>query len=314
MLNNLINQQIDQWMDKRLASESDILLTQQRLFILPSKQGLFFLLIQILLLLIAINYQNNLVYALCFFLFSLFISTIFFTFFNLNGLRLNLEESSKTFAGQTVFVKFLIDKKPKAMHHQVACHFNGEQAVVFDLVDSNQVSIALPLATNQRGWLTLPELKIKSEFPLGLVTCWSRLRFKQSILVYPVPLAIDHRQLLSLSGGEDAEGSRSGDEHFKGFKTYEQGDSLNRIYWKGLAKGQPMLSKEYSDGRSKEAWLDWDALPYEPLERRISLLTGLANHYYKTEQAFGCRLPGLTLPPASTDSHYHKTLKALALI
>ncbi|MCY4046044.1 MAG: DUF58 domain-containing protein [Cellvibrionales bacterium] len=314
MIKKVIHQQVDQWMDKRLASESDILLTQQRLFILPSMQGVFFLLIQILLLLIAINYQNNLVYALCFFLFSLFISAIFFTFFNLNGLRLVLEESSSPFAGQTAFVRFAIEKQPKAQHHHILCHFKGESQVVFDLLESNQHRIALPMTTDKRGWLSLPELTIKSTFPLGLVTCWSRLRFKQNLLIYPTPLDMDQRQLKTSGRDDEGEGQQMGDEHFKGFKAFEEGEALSRIYWKGVAKGQPMLSKEYSDGQSKEAWIDWDALPYEPFERRISQLTGLANYYHQSGQVYGCRLPGITLPPSNTDAHYHKILTALALL
>ena len=55
-----------QWLSRRVPPARSIALTQRRLFIFPTRSGFLFLLSLMLMLLMAINYQSNLIYGLTF--------------------------------------------------------------------------------------------------------------------------------------------------------------------------------------------------------------------------------------------------------
>ena len=74
------------WLGRRIPAQSEVRLNQRRIFIIPTRQGLGFLLLIALLLIGAINYQNNLAYFLTFWLLSLFLVAILHTYRSLSGL------------------------------------------------------------------------------------------------------------------------------------------------------------------------------------------------------------------------------------
>ena len=56
------------WIKRRLPRAKTLTLDQKRIFIFPSRVGFFFLLVLLLTLITAINYQNNMTFALTFLL------------------------------------------------------------------------------------------------------------------------------------------------------------------------------------------------------------------------------------------------------
>lgn len=62
------------WLDRRIPEAKEVILNQRSIFIIPSRVGWLFLLLLILLLITAMNYQNGLIYGLTFWLFSVAIS------------------------------------------------------------------------------------------------------------------------------------------------------------------------------------------------------------------------------------------------
>ena len=87
------------WLARRIPSDAILTLNQRRLFIFPSPAGLAFLALQLLLLLVAINYQNNLIYGLVFLFGTMLVVTIHLTFMNLHGLTLRAAEGVPVFLG-----------------------------------------------------------------------------------------------------------------------------------------------------------------------------------------------------------------------
>ena len=83
------------WLARRIPSQAILTLNQRCLFIFPSSAGLAFLVLQLLLLLVAINYQNNLIYALVFLFGTTLVVTIHLTFMNLHGLTLRATEGAR---------------------------------------------------------------------------------------------------------------------------------------------------------------------------------------------------------------------------
>ena len=56
------------WIDRRTRVESECRLDHRRLYILPSKAGFGFLVLVVALWLLATNFENNLIFMLCFLL------------------------------------------------------------------------------------------------------------------------------------------------------------------------------------------------------------------------------------------------------
>lgn len=63
----IFSKQFEKWVDKRMLVGREISLNSKRVYVLPTKAGLAFMLLLFIILLVGINYQNNLAYGLCFY-------------------------------------------------------------------------------------------------------------------------------------------------------------------------------------------------------------------------------------------------------
>ena len=107
---------------------------------------------------------------------------------------------------------------------------------------------------------------------------------------------------------------RQGQDDFAGLRNYQVGDSLRHVAWKAVARGQAVLTKQFSGLAAGELWLDWDAMPTEMhTEARLSRLTRWVLDAARTGQAFGLRLPSRIIPPGVGATHQEQCLTALAL-
>ena len=106
----------------------------------------------------------------------------------------------------------------------------------------------------------------------------------------------------------------SGQEDFSGLRSYHPGDSPQHIAWKAVARGQGLLTKQFSGRADAELWLDWHMLPSTlDVESRLSRLARWAIDAHDAGLSCGLRLPALALPPAPGDAQLSRCLEALAL-
>ena len=85
-----------QWVNRRIPPAREVTLDQRRIFIFPGKVGFFFGFCLLVMLVTAINFQNNLCYALTFLLATLFMVAILHTFANLSGLTIRALRAQPT--------------------------------------------------------------------------------------------------------------------------------------------------------------------------------------------------------------------------
>ena len=97
-----IGGQFGRWLDRRIPPQNKVTLTQSNIFIFPTRTAITFVILLLLLLLGAINYQNALIYGVAFLLGSLFLVTILHTFRNLSGITLELLDSRPGFVGEDI--------------------------------------------------------------------------------------------------------------------------------------------------------------------------------------------------------------------
>jgi len=83
----------------------------ERIFILPSRRGLAFICVIIIMLMASINYGLNLGYALCFILIGLFASCLLATYKNLVKVKFISINAENTFAGSDLHYKIRKTRK-----------------------------------------------------------------------------------------------------------------------------------------------------------------------------------------------------------
>ncbi len=301
------------WLERRIPAARSVTLDQRRIFIFPSLPGLFFLLLLLLILLTAINYQNNMAYAVAFLLANLFIIAILHTYANLAGLSLHAVTATSAFPGQQSEFVLRLERGRRSAHYGLRLAWPGGGDTQVSLVDRDSAELALFVPVGRRGWYHPGRLLLESTYPLGLLRCWTWVDLDLKALVYPQPVASPELPGAASDNPDGAAVPSSGSDDFYGFREYRRGDSLRQVHWKGLAKGQALQSKHYAAFADRSAWLDWEAFPGIPVEQRLSHLCYWALQCERGGEDYGLRLPGTEISPARGEAQLERVLTALAL-
>jgi uncharacterized protein (DUF58 family) len=306
----------ERWLSRRLPAARMVVLDQRRVFIFPDRPGLYFLVVMTVMLVAAINYQNNMAFALTFFLFSLFIVAILHTFSNLSGLRLEALRGHSAFAGDTVEFEIQLQRPASRRYYAITLGWPGQPMASTSIADSETVTLKLFHHAAQRGWLRPGRLSVKTVYPLGLLRAWTWIDLDFSALIYPRPLPGPRPS--GDAGDEQRAQQRSttkwqkGSEDFYGFRLYRSGDNLRHVLWRAYAKGQRLQSKQFAELPVSSHWLRWDDVSGER-EQRLSLLCYWVLELHRNGEVFGLQLPGETLAPNAGEQHRDAALRMLAL-
>lgn len=299
------------WLSRRIPRETQVTLNQRRIFIFLTRQGGLAGLVISALFVGGLNYANNLLLGISFFLASLFMVAIHHTYANLSGLRITALAARPAFAGEEAQFLLRLDDAREREHESLRLEWDGTLTEVAWVNGPQDVCVALP--TSRRGWRRPPRLKISSTYPLGLLRAWTWLDLDLVALVYPHP---EPCEVMPTGAGRDGEGERQrkrGHEDFDGLKEFAAGDPLAHVSWKHLARGQGLLTKTYASEEVGSDLLDWDALPGMPIETRLSRLTFWVLTLTQQHHAYGLRLPGTEIPAGLGIEQRDACLRALAL-
>jgi uncharacterized protein (DUF58 family) len=292
-------------------SDETIRLTHRRIFILPTRQGLGFGLLLIVLLLIAFVYNNNLAYLLTFLLASVFFITILHTFKALSGLIVYKGRTTPVFLGEPAYFEIHIENPSLTLRHQLRVSL--EKTEILAIQAQAKINLALLSTPKRRGWHNAGTITLATTFPLGLFRAWSPIRFHFKTLVYPKPATTRLPLPECVSGTSQYEGKGQGADDFYGLQNYQFGDSIKHIHWKAYAKGLGVYSKQYSGGQERKIWLDYQQTPGRNTEERLSQLCRWLGEAEAQGLCYGFKLADLTLPPDCGAAHYQRCLEALAL-
>ena len=300
----------------RAPEPAPIVMTQRRVYVLPTRAGLAFVVALTVILLGAMNYNLSLGYGLVFLLAGLGVVTILHTFRNLAQLVIRPGRAEPVFAGDTARFELALDNARREPRVAVQLSlFMDDDGIETDVVASGATVAVLPLPATRRGTLTLPRITIATTWPLGLIRAWGYIAPDMHCLVYPAPAATAPPLP---SGGEGAQGTTrdgSGRDDFAGLRPHHPSDSPRHVAWKAVARQAdgPLLTKLFSGASAQRIWLSWDDLPPAMgLEERLSVLTRWMLDAEAAGLVWGVRLPALRLPPGSGAAHLAEGLAGLA--
>ena len=298
-------------------------LTQQRqgkIYIFPTKAGWGFMLLLFLLLILSINFENNLAFALTFLLAGVLVVAILHTYSNLLGVTIERASAQPCFVGEQAGFTLLISAAKQREHQQIQVGWVErfgmsaiDQAMAIDLIETTQTTVELSLPTRRRGWCIPAKVKLQTVFPLGLFRSWSYHAISAKALVYPSPVSSQSLPATSGAGGQGGLTEQVGSDDFSELKRFQAGMSPQHIAWKVYARGQGLHAKRFASRQDLDIWLDYDAWPEADQELRLSRICYWVLKLHREDRCYGVRLPNKEWPPSRGDHHRQQILQALAL-
>ena len=262
--------------------------------------------------------QNNAAnYLLLFCTVAVVLVSIPHTLLNLTGLKVTAESAKPTFAGQEVSLPVeVVNESRKARYACVLSLPENDAAaeMITEIAAGKAARAALRFNAPARGEYEVSAIDIRSSYPLGFLAAKRLVPAQQRFLVYPkpegtpaVPLPKRHTRgaALHTHAGE-------GDD-YAGVRPYVPGESQRQIDWKAVARGQPLMTKQFTAEADDVLHLDYDNVPLADPEARLSQLALWIVNAERARRRYSLRLAGAKIPAGSGEAHYHRCLRALAL-
>ncbi|WP_256775754.1 MULTISPECIES: DUF58 domain-containing protein [unclassified Stenotrophomonas] len=288
-------------------------LDRRRIYVLPTRFGLFVAALLAAMLLGALNYNNNPAMLLALLLATVAIASTISAHLQLSDLQIDAVSAEPVHAGQPMRLRISLSRRDaRARRGLEVAH---AQAVAFGhLIDSEQIEVDLMLPTERRGWLDLERIRISTTQPLGLVRAWSWVWPDAPLLVYAAPAT--QAPPLPESGGDPLHTRvRANGDELHQLRPYRAGDPQRSIAWKHSARRDTLLVREYEQAVGVDVLLDWRQLSSLPVEARIARLARWVDVAERDGRRYTLQLPGQpVLGPGNGSAHHHLCQRALALM
>ena len=302
------------WLSRNKSDSLPHTLIRERIYIVPTKQGFFFILVLVLMLMIAVNYNNNLAFLLTFLLFSILITSTVHTHKNLSGIRLIALDAKPVFEGNDAEFSCAIDP---ASNRRIALTLsvdNGdERSVTMPATRTDRLNISVP--ANKRGLLKPKVITISSNYPFAFFVAWSYVHPNVSCVVYPKP--VKGTVIAEVGKGKSSKKRKAlkipGSEDFQGIRSYQPGDSLRKIYWKGYTKTGQLMTKFYEAEKGQSVLYDYSSLKGYDSEERLSILCNAIVRAAQANLTYSLKLPNKFIEAGRGEKHRRRCLEALAL-
>lgn len=294
------------------ARAGSILLAYRQLYILPTRSCLALLLLCLLMLIGAINYQLSLAFFLTFLLAGVAHAALLRTYATLLGLNAQLIPAEPVFAGEMACFRLRLTSKKKRQRQGIMLITASGLPVPLK-GDDLMLEGDFPVLTQQRGWLKAPRILLENRQPTGWFRCWSYLLFESKTLVYPRP---EHQPPPLPGFGDAREGAGqalTGEDDFAGLRAYQAGDARRLIAWKQMARTDELMSRHFQSAAGAEIMLDWTCLPALDTEAKLARLCAWVLQAEQDGLRYALLLPERQIPADHGPAHCRDCLAALAL-
>jgi uncharacterized protein (DUF58 family) len=265
----------------------------------------------------ASNQNNSAVYLLFFALAAVFLVSIPHTLINFADLRVTLESVQPAFVGQEVSLPLEIMNDSRGTCHGIELGLWGSNRARqrIDYIPAHKAArVTLRFPARRRGEHQVGTLCLTSAYPLGFIRFLKKFVSAQTYIVYPRPAGDvrlpssflyrgDSRPLTEVGEGDD----------FAGVRAYVHGESQRHIDWRAVARGQPLMTKQFTAEAEGVAYLDFSAINSASTEEKLSQLALWVLEAERARRPYSLRLPGCRIPSAVGQPHFHQCLRALSL-
>jgi len=292
------------------VEELPIRLNRHRIYVLPTRFGLVQSAALVVMLLGALNYNNNPALLLTCLLGAASYQSVFQAFRAIDKLELRTLRAAPGHAGDTLHINLLFHatRPRRGLRLRV-----GETEHCFDLAPTGDGVVQLAVAAPLRGWRRLGRMRLSSEYPFGLFHVWSWLNPEFGALVYP-RLETNAPPLPHANAAAATDIVRHSGDELASLREFRPNDPPRHIAWKASARHDALLVKEFELRRGHEIVLDYAMLHGLEHEARIARLARWVCDAETAQRPYALHLPGRRLGPALGADHRHACLRELALL
>ncbi|WP_252717777.1 DUF58 domain-containing protein [Acinetobacter soli] len=292
------------WLKKRFRMEQSTILNQRDILIFLHPQGILFLLLTVITFIAGINYANNLILGFCFLITSLLCMSVYLSFKQLHQLKLEIVCPEVGQVNHVLQIQLQFKQSNQAIRYLMIHLPESQQRILLNEMSGN---IALEFTPTTRGAFELPRIKIMSSYPFGIVQAWTYLQVTQKIWIAPASISIEMEdKYVQLKQQHDL-------DDFRELQTYREGDTLQHVSWKHLARGQGWLTKQFEPHiEHNQLVIDYSALPGHEHEQKLSWMMHLIEMSEQADRSFLLILPQTHLKPSMGAKHSIQARKLLA--
>jgi uncharacterized protein (DUF58 family) len=265
----------------------------RRIYVLPTRFGLFVGLALAVLNLGALNYNNNAALLLGFIIISICNNSLISAHLSLLGMRMQTQPLAPVFAGQTL---------------QLATRITPSE------ISAQEHITILPIATEKRGLFAIDRIQLFTHQPLGLAKAWCYLNMHETVLIYPTPRGQALNSQFHAASGKAGRDRRLMTDQPHHLREFRSGDSRKQIAWKISARTETLQVREYESASSDDLLLDWQSLAYLGYEQRIEQLCLWVVQAEQKHLRYALKIPNKYLPCNSGAEHKRQCLEQLALM
>jgi uncharacterized protein (DUF58 family) len=302
------------WARRRQGTDSlPLTLQRRRLYILPTRAGLGFLMLLLFMLIAGLNYANSLALFLTFLLSGFVLVTMQLCHRNLLGALVSAADAAPTFAHRPGNLRLTLGNTSTLPRFRIESGVSDDPALATDVPAQGRQQVDLPVGAPKRGVVAIDRLRLATTHPFGLFRTWTWVHAPLEMLVYPRP----HGSLPMPTESGRKMGTRSrgetGADEWAGLRPFRDGDSPRQVDWKAYAREAPLLVKEYSAAGSELRIFHFDQLRGLDVEARLEQLARWVVDAEEHGDRYGLELPGVHIAPDRGTDHRHRCLAALAL-
>lgn len=293
--------------------------------------GITYAVTTIVLILGAINGQNNFLFALFGLATGGLVISGFLSGANLMGIRVSRLQSLEARAGEQATLRYRISNINRFLP---ACailieELPARRGAVSKLGSAVGYAAYIPAGESvvveaaalcrERGLVALGRFRVTSTFPFGLTRKSVVFECADELVVYPMQAQLLADPVQTVAGERLSQSraapSRHGDE-FHSLREYVDGDPLRSVAWRASARGDTLLVREQTRRSSGRVLLEFDAsVSGAALERVVSCVAAVAQRACEqgNQVAVARSGGGMVSAFGTGKAHLRSVQKALAL-
>jgi uncharacterized protein (DUF58 family) len=288
--------------------------SQPRVWVLPNSRTPGLVAVLIAMWYAGASQGNGTAYLLCFVLAALALVSTVHAWGNLRGLAVRVESVPPVFAGEELIFPLVVEtrRERKNFALEIVARRGRSRASISELESDSPQRVEVSRTATNRGCFEEVAVSLRSSFPLGFFTAVQRVIVRHTYYVYPAPRGAAPLPRSLAPTRQPRGGTRVEGDDYGGLRAWQPGESQRHIDWKAAARGQPLLTKQWTGEADEILYLDWQDLAPLGTEDRLSQLAKWIVLAERSTAAYELRLPGKTFPASRGDTHYHACLWALA--
>jgi uncharacterized protein (DUF58 family) len=251
----------------RLIKPLSNIARSNRVYIIPTLNGLKLFAINLLLLIFGLIYANNYLLFFNFLLFSLFVVTMFYTNMNLD--KFTLEKIGLAIVEEGNLISLSTTKALEELsREQIKLSLFTDNGIIDSEatnIDRGISSFNFKFPSQKKGVIHFKQAYLSTTFPLGLFRAFMYVNIHSQIYIYP-------KQIVS-SFDFNNQNNLNTDHSNLNVSNYVQGDKINRILWK-KSIGENLIVRRESFDTTPSILIDLNQIP----ENELGKISYLANN------------------------------------